>query len=605
MARRPIAGPSLFFLSITVTHAAFERLFTCERSPLLLSHHHLVPAMLIELQLANFVLVREERIAFCNGLNIVSGASGSGKTILVKALGLLSGDRASGDLIGQFGRRAVVEGFFRLDPERLSQALEAAAPLAPNADGELVALRVLDAGGENRCYLNGSAVTLQTFRGVMGSIMEITGQEGLSALSVGAERARLIDRYAGCGDLASDFASTLGETRTLDKNLKELHRSAAERRDRVDLLTFQIGEIDKLDLERGEIARLEDEHRLLGSLEDVQEALTAGRHKLYEGDESVADILGAVIRSLESLPIADESRIAECLDSLRKALAPVEEAAFSMRDIQEELNADPERLSLIDQRLSEINRVLVRYGPTEADLFAFRERIGEELQAINVTDEDLESLSRELDDRRGALVKIGRKLDRVRRRAGEKLAAQVNGNLGKLLMKEVRFDVVVDDADWNDLPAAASASGPGRVRFMAATNPGTKPAPVEKIASGGERSRILLALLSALGRCCGTPSMTFDEIDENVGSRLGGVMGDLLAALSENVQVIAVTHIPAVAARGEKHNKVEKSIAKKATTVAVRALEGTERVQELAEMIAGPSPSKAAVDEAERILASG
>ncbi len=561
--------------------------------------------MLIELQLANFVLVREERVAFSRGLNIVSGASGSGKTILVRALGLLSGDRASGDLIGQFGQRAVVEGFFRLDPDRLSHALEKAAPLAQNADGELVALRVLDATGENRCYLNGSAVTLQTFRSVMGPIMEITGQEGMSALSSGAERARLIDRYAKCRELAAEFATALGATRALDAKLSELHKGAAERRDRVDLLTFQIGEIRKLALDRGEIARLEDEHCLLGSLEDVQEALTSGRHRLYEGDDSVADILGSVIRSLESLPIADESRIAECLDALRKALAPVEEAAFAMRDIQEELNADPERLSLIDQRLSEINRILVRYGPTEADLFAFQQKIDEDLQAINITDEDLESLARDLDDQRAALVKLGRKLDRDRRRAGEKLAALVNTNLGKLLMKEVRFSVSVDSPDWKNLPAAASASGPSRVRFMAATNPGIEPSPVEKIASGGERSRILLALLSALGRCCGTPSMTFDEIDENVGSRLGSVMGDLLVSLSENIQVIAVTHIPAVAARGETHNKVEKSIARKTTTVAVRALSGGERIRELAEMIAGPSPSRSAVDEAQRILTSG
>lgn len=561
--------------------------------------------MLIELQLANFVLVRKERIAFSNGLNIVSGASGSGKTILVKALGLLSGDRASGDLIGQFGQRAVVEGFFRLDPDRLERALDEAAPLARNTEGELVALRVLDTTGENRCYLNGGAVTLQTFRRVMGPIMEITGQEGLSALSSGTERARLIDRYAGCQELAAEFAAALGATRALDAKLSQLHRSAAERLDRVDLLTFQIGEISKLDLERGEIARLEDEHRLLGSLEDVQEALTTGRHKLYEGDESVADILGSVIRSLEALPIAEESRIAECLDALQKALAPVEEAAFAMRDIHEELNADPERLSLVDQRLSEINRILVRYGPTEADLFTFQERIEEELEAINVTDEDLESLARDLDDQRAALVKLGRKLDSVRRRTGQKLATQVNGNLEKLLMKEVHFSVALDEPEWSDLLTAASSSGPSPVRFMVATNPGANPSAVEKVASGGERSRILLALLSALGRCCGTPSMTFDEIDENVGSRLGSVMGDLLVSLAENIQVIAVTHIPAVAGRGETHNKVEKSIANKATAVAVRALRGRERIQELAEMIAGPSPSKAAVNEAQRILGSG
>jgi len=560
--------------------------------------------MLVELQLANFVLVRKERISFSRGLNILSGASGSGKTILVKALGLLSGDRASNDLIGPGGRRAVVEGFFRLDPDRLDHALEEAAPLARDADGELVALRTLDASGENRCYLNGSAVTLQSFRKVMAPIMEITGQEGLSALSSRAERARLLDRYAGCGDLAADFAATLGAVRALDEKLSQLRRGATERRDRIDLLTFQIGEIGKLDLEPGEIARLEDEHRLLGSLEDVQQALVAGRHKLYEGDDSVADILGTVIRSLESLPVAEESRIAQCIEALRKALPPVEEAAFAMRDIHEELNADPERLALVDQRLSEINRVLIRYGPTEADLFAFHKKIEEELEAINVTDADLEDLANDLDERRAALVKLGRRLDRARRQAGQKLAGQVNINLDQLLMKEVRFSVDVGKPDWNDLLSGASVSGPSPVRFMAATNPGVEPAPVEKIASGGERSRILLALLSTLGRCCGTPSMTFDEIDENVGGRLGGVMGDLLLSLAENIQVIAVTHIPAVAARGETHNMVEKTTENKTASVTVRSIRDRERVQELAEMIAGPSPSRAAVDEAQRILES-
>jgi len=566
--------------------------------------------MLLELQVANFVLLKKETIPFSRGLNIISGASGAGKTIVVKALKLLSGDRASSEMIGPFGTKALVEGFFRLDPERLADfADDAAFDDAARAGGdetcELAALRTLDASGDNRCYLNGRAVTLQYYRRVMGPLMEIAGQEGFSALARSGERAAILDRYGGCESIRAEFGHALQEARELREKLQALREGASERRDRSDLLSFQINEIKQLDLERGETARIREEHRLLSSLGQVREVLAAGRQDLYEGDGSMADRIGAVLRSLEALPSAGEGRLRECADALQKSLASIEDAAFIMRDLQEELNADPERLAAVDHRYSEIQRILHRYGPTEDDLLGFLERLEEEYSRINVSEEDLGNLATELDKKTDRVVRLGRKLDKARRRAAAGLSAEVGENLERLLMREVRFAVTADEPSWDDILESAAASGPSPVRFLVAANPGIKAAPAERIASGGERSRIFLALLSALGRCSGTPLMVFDEIDENVGSRLGKVVGGMLNGIGDSRQVIAVTHLPAIAAMGALHHKVDKTVEQKKAVVTVKRLEGKARALELAEMLAGPSPPETAVKEALRVLNAG
>jgi DNA repair protein RecN (Recombination protein N) len=558
--------------------------------------------MLLELQLENFILIKREAVPFGNGLNIVSGASGAGKTILVKALGLLSGERASSDLIGPFGKKAILEGFFRIDPARLARTLKDAVPDADDGSGELVALRTLDVSGDNRCYLNGRAVTLQSFRRVLAPLLEISGQESLPVLASSTIRAAMLDRYARCEELTTRFAAALKEGRGCEERLVSLREGASERRDKIDLLSFQIAEINRLDLSPGEVAAVEEEHRLLNSLEQVEETFASGRQNLYESDDSVADRIGAVLRSLEALPAFGEGRIGDCADALRKALASVEDAAFVMRDLQAGLSADPERLAEVERRLSDIHGTLLRYGPTEADFFEFLARIESDFAAVNISDDDLEALDADLAEKKKTVVALGKKLNRARSKASLQLASEVNATLGRLQMKEILFSIDLRKPDWEEILRTASAAGPGTVRFLVATNPGTGPAPVERIASGGERSRILLALLSALGKCSDRPAMIFDEIDENVGARLGGVVGDILLSLSEDLQVVAITHLSSIAARGALHNKVEKKLSKKGVTIRVRKLTGEARALEIAEMAVGPSPPPEAVKQALREL---
>ncbi len=558
--------------------------------------------MLVELQIENFILMKKDRISFIRGLNTVSGASGAGKTILVKALRLLKGERAASGLIGSFGNKAIVEGSFKMDPALLKTLLESTAPQAADENGELVACRTIDASGDNRCYLNGRGMTLQAFRKIMEPIMEISGQEGFSSLSRPAERTGILDRYGGCEDLGRNFAVALYEARKTKEALEKVRCGAAERRDRLDLLTYQINEIRKLDLDPGETARLEEEHRILGSRKEIGDALGTGRSDLYEGEDSIADRLGILVKTLESLPRRDGDKIESCIESLESALVGLEEAAFTMRDIHESLHADPDRLESLEQRLSEIQRILRRYGPTESDLFEFLEKIEEEHSRITTGSESVEELEAELEKKTKDLLLLGRKLTKIRKEAGRKLARKVDDTLARLLMKDVAFSITVDDPDERDILATATSLGPGPVRFMASTNPGTAAAPVDAIASGGERSRILLALLSTLGECSGTPILVFDEIDENVGNRLGGVVGDLLVSLGLSRQVISVTHLPAIAAKGTLHHKVSKSSFGKKTLVETAELTGEERVRELAEMIAGPSPAGSAVQEARRLL---
>jgi len=558
--------------------------------------------MLLEVRLDNFILVRKERISFAGGLNIISGPSGAGKTIIVKALHLLSGERAASGLIGPFGKNASVEGYFRLPPGPARAALREASPLAEDEEGEVAALRTVGDGGDNRCYLNGRAVTLQAFRTVTAPLLEISGQEGFLSLAGAAPRAALLDRFGRLEGLSSAFAALLAEIRGLEARLAKIKSEKGERRDRIDFLRFQAGEIGKLNLEKGETARLEEEHRLLSDLDRVRDTISRGRMDLYESEGSILDRLGALLHDIESFPGADSGRIADCSAAIRRALSSVEEAAFLLRELAEDLNADPERLAAVEERLLEIHDALRRDGPTEADLFDRLDRIESELDRIDLDDDKCDRLGEELEEKKKKLSDLGRRIHDERYKAGGRLAAAVRKNLARLLMKDVRFRVALDEPDWSGLSATATPSGPSAVRFTAATNPGSSPAPVERIASGGERSRLLLALLCALGKSNGTSTMVFDEIDENVGARMGHVVGNLLQDLGRNMQVIAVTHIPALAAWGERHHKVEKNTAAGKTMVTVRKLEGTERARELAEMAAGPSPSEKAVREAQRTL---
>jgi len=558
--------------------------------------------MLLELQIENFVIIRKERISFSPGMNVVSGASGAGKSILVKALKLLSGERAALDLVGPWGGRSVVEGVFRIDPELLEPVINEAAPLAADENGELVALRLLDASGENRCYLNGRAVTLQSFRSVMEPLMEIAGQEGLSILSQPETRTDILDRYGGCEKTRNDYSLALHEAKLLRERLDALRSGAADRRERLDLITFQLDELHGLAIIAGETVRLEEEHRLLSNLHRIREVAERAGNDLYEGDSALADRLGEILRSIESLDLASSSRVARSIEALGKAVESVEEAAFNLRDLLGELNADPDRLEQVEQRLDQIHTMLRRYGPTEADLLDITARLEEERAGMSTEASSIEEIEAQLEERSRACLDLGNRLHRARLKAGQKLSREVNTVLGSLQMEEVTFQAGPLDLPEENALASATKLGLSRVDFLAATNRGMKPGRVDRIASGGERSRILLALLSSVGSDCGTPIMVFDEIDENVGSRLGLVVGRILKKLSREHQVITVTHIAPIAAMGEIHHKVEKSTAEDATMVAVRRLDDENRVQELAEMLAGPSPSREVLQEAYTIL---
>lgn len=558
--------------------------------------------MLLELQIENFVIIKKERIAFSRGMNVISGISGAGKTILVKALKLLSGERAALDLVGPWGGRAVVEGFFRISPQVLDPVIHDAAPQAADDNGELAALRVLDASGENRCYLNGRVVTLQLFRKVMEPLMEIAGQEGLSTLSRPETRTAILDQFGGCEEIRNEFADALGKAKELGNRLIALKSGEAERRDRLDLITYQLNEIGRLDLAPGETARMEEEHRLLSNLNSVRDAVTAARSDLYEDENSLSDRLGQILHSLESLDLSSSSRISGSIDALGKAADFVEEAAFTLRDLAGELSADPDRLEQVEQRLDQIHTLLRRYGPTEEDLLAFVRGLEEEQAAMSLDENDVETLEARLEELNHAARDLGLRLHSARLKAGQKLSRLVNAILSDLQMKEVTFKAGPHDLPDGDALASATRLGLSRVDFLAATNKGMKPGRVDRIASGGERSRILLALLSSVGADCGTPIMVFDEIDENVGSRLGLVVGRILKNLGRNHQVITVTHIAPIAAMGSVHHKVEKKSTRGATFVAVRRLDEEKRIQELAEMLAGPSPSRDVLREALTIL---
>lgn len=580
--------------------------------------------MLSELHIRDFAIIDDLHLTFAPGFTALTGETGAGKSIIIDSLELVLGGRAETASVRSGADRAIVEATFELEAGQraaLAPLLEREG-LEGDAPDLLLLGREVRANGRNLCRINGRTVTLTLLRQAAEGLVDIHGQsEHLSLLRV-REHVNLLDRYAELGPLRKQVSETADQVRAARRELADLLRSEQELAHRADLLQFQIDEVQAASLEPGEEEKLLDERLRLTNAEQLAELVGQALSALEQGDGEAPpalDLLGAALRALEGLTRVDPSlepqlRTAESLNY------QAEELVEGLRNYQDQLEHNPRRLQEVEERLALIHQLERKYGATIPDVLNYARQAAQELDTITHSEERIAELRAQEEQLLAELGSRASALSRQRRQAAQRLSAGIETELHDLRMEGARFGV---DFQWRDDPRGAPVTqsseaeeekrvsfdntGIDQVEFLVSPNPGEPLKPLAKIASGGETSRLMLALKTVLSHADETPTLVFDEIDQGIGGRVGATVGEKLWSLTAGGgegdlrhQVLCVTHLPQLAAFGDTHLHVEKHIAGERTVTRVKELQDQERVDELAQMLGGSG--EAARRSAEEIL---
>lgn len=554
--------------------------------------------MLSELYISNLAIIDALRLTFAPGLNVLTGETGAGKSIIIDAVSTLLGGRADVDLVRTGTDTARVEGSFALPPElhqRLAGYLQEQGLESDTT--ELILTRELKRNGRHVCRVNGRAVTLATFAQVGERLVDIHGQsEHLSLLRV-REHLEFLDRYGNLLERRAGVAELVGALRAVRDELAALRRDERELVRRADMLHYQVREIQDARLKAGEEEELAAERRVLANAERLSALANEAFERLAGGGEdqrAVIDQLQAVLENLNELARLDPPAAAH-RKLVEDASYQLDDLARTLREYRDGIEADPDRLQSIDDRLDLIHNLKRKYGSSIPEVLRYGEDKARELYAITHNEERLVELEK---DEARLLVEAGQQaagLSQARRAAAEALASSVEGELHDLSMAKARF--VVDIGRKEDASGlvvdgkryAFDSSGIDQVEFLISPNVGEPPKPLAKIASGGETSRLMLALKTVLANADQVPTLIFDEIDQGIGGRAGGVVGRKLWGLTSAHQVLCVTHLPQLACYGDVHLKVGKVEQEGRTVTRVAELADEARVDELAQMLGGPA----------------
>ena len=561
--------------------------------------------MLLELRVENYAVIDNVAVEFAPGLNLLTGETGAGKSILIDALALLLGDKASADAVRHGTEKATVAAVFEAESKALDSVLEENG--IDSDDAQLILRREIATGGKGRVFVNNQPATVAVLRQLAPHLAVIHAQnEALLAFDAGS-RLALLDTFAG-SDLApvsEAFAAWNG----IRNRIAELERDEQDRVRLLDLWSFQRKEISGANVQSGEDAKLEAEKRVLANSERILSAATGAYDALYEGSVSAAALIRSAARQLEELARIDE-KFRESLVQLDSARITVEDIGQTLRDYAEDIEASPDRLAEVEDRLAALDRLKRKYGPSLEEVIAMGEELERKLNEMENKDEVVRKLRAELARSAERYLGATRNLSRLRYDAAKKLEKQVESEVNELAMK-ARFKVEVSGADeegnW-------TAKGFDAVQYLISANPGEPLGPVEEIASGGELSRVMLALKTTIeagmpGRARqratkggGQRTLVFDEIDSGIGGRAAEAVGKKLKQLAATKQVLCITHLPQIASFADQHFLIEKNESGGRTRTSVRQLDTEERTRELARMISGAKLTDTSIKHAEHML---
>ncbi len=552
--------------------------------------------MLTQLYIRDFAIVRELSLSFEPNFTVLTGETGAGKSILIDALALVLGDRADSDVIRHGCARAEVSAGFALKPSH-----DAAKWLKEHDlfdDQECVLRRVVEADKPSRGFINGRPAPIQMLRELGEYLVDVHGQHEHQSLLRREAQRQILDDYAELEETVSVLSGHYHEMQSLHERLELLKQQTADREARVELLRYQARELDALGLAADEIPALEEEHARLANGAELIEGVQAVAQAVQEDEETaVARQLARAISRLESLGQYDP-KLGEIATLLNEAAIQIDEAGGRLNHYLDSLELDPARLQTVERRLSTVHDLARKHKVKPEELPAVHERVRAELNEVENLDTSLGRLEENLKKARSTYVKVAKDISRRREAAAKKLARTVTAEMQELGMPGGKFDVALTPLPEDE----TSAYGLERVEFLVSANPGQPPRPLAKVASGGELSRISLALQVVLAGTGRIPTLIFDEVDVGIGGRVAEVVGRKLRALGQTRQVLCITHLAQVAAQGAHHVLVRKQSEEGTALAEAVLLTERERITEIARMIGGVEISKQTFAHAKDML---
>jgi DNA repair protein RecN (Recombination protein N) len=553
--------------------------------------------VLAQLSVRDFAIVEQLDLDLRAGMTVLTGETGAGKSILVDALGLTLGERASAKVVRSGVDRAEVVAVFELAP-RSDAARHLARQDLASTDNECILRRTIGADGRSRAYVNGRPVPLQTLRELGDLLVDIHGQHDHQSLLKATAQRRILDEYADHGDALGRLAALHGQWQATRAAIESLAGKPEEREQRLDYLRYQVSELDSLDIRSEELATLYDEHRRLSHASELL-AICARSVEDIDGDGemSLTARLGSVSSALEEM--ADIDRGVESIRALLDGAGiQLREAVAELRHYQYAIDVEPARLQALDERLTAIHDTARKHRVEARELPALHRRLRDEIAELEGSSARLAGFQSELEQILLAYTDAARELNVMRVRAAEKLSGAISSNMRALGMPQGRLHVRVEA----NFDAPPSRTGADTVEFQVAVNPGQPLLPLAGVASGGELSRISLAIQTIATRASGVPTLIFDEVDAGIGGRVAEIVGRELRRLAENRQVLCVTHLPQVASLAQQHVQVQKRSKRRETHTDLRSLSGEGRVEEIARMLGGVTITDQALAHAREML---
>ena len=561
--------------------------------------------MLNLLKISNIALIDALEIEFGSGLNLLTGETGSGKSIIVDSLGALAGERVTSDLIKEGTGAAKIEGLFTVDrtPSTVELLDEAGIEIDDEGSIELIVRREISLTGKNRIFVNNQLVTAAFLRRLGPVLVDIHGQGEQTSLFDPATHLELLDEYARAAPLREKVAAAYTAWSRAMRELTELQRGESEKLQLLDILKFQVDEIRRTGLKAGEETELEEEKRRLNNVEKLSSLSGDALNLLYDADEATVTTLEKAVRKIDELTEYD-SRFAGYQEGLQAAQAVLQDLSFAVRDFATHLEFSPERLEEIESRLAEITRVARKYGGTVDTALEHLKDSESRLDAIENAEFHQEEARKRVEQARATYVAAATDLHNTRTKAAAKFGKEVESALAAVALNKAKFEVRIEGAEGEDPDRRFTPKGFDTVEFFFSANAGESVKPLARVASGGEASRLMLILKTTAKEKAQGKAAVFDEIDTGIGGRVAEAVGAKLKTLSATQQVLCVTHQPQVASQADRHFVVEKSMTKNRTTIAVRELAASERIEEIARMLAGSTVTDAARENARELIAA-
>ena len=536
--------------------------------------------MLIHLSVDNFAIASHLEMEFAGGMSVITGETGAGKSIMLDALGLALGDRADANVVRAGTERSDIHATF--DISGIPEALQWLKQRDLYDGEECLLRRIVTKEGRSRGYINGRPATLQDLKTLGNLLIDIHSQHAHQSLLKKEQQRRLLDEFAGLSKLCCDVKQTAQDYQHIAQRFDTLQTNRNEQTARAQLLGYQVEELDSLDITEEELSALEQEQKQRANGEQVLEASQHALALCKEGEINVVNILHQALKSLAEIP-SKSKQLEEAEQLLNSALIQTEEASSEIEHHIDSFDIDPERLQTVEYRLNQVYEIARKHRIKPQQLPSLHQELAGELQAIAGSDEELEQLQKQLTEQNEQYQLLAEKLSKKRKAAATKLQKQVDKQLAELSMANCQFKISLEQRDQSK----PHPQGREDIQFLVSTNPGQEPQPLSKTASGGELSRISLAIQVVTAQTSAIPTMVFDEVDVGIGGAIAEVVGNLLQKLGDKGQVLCVTHQPQVASKGRTHLFVSKHSTKKTVSTTLQILEGQQKVEEIARMLGG------------------